>query len=175
VGLFSAEGHLRACLTPVVNVEWANVSFCLDRPLNSLKVADAEDDHAASGMLFVPRSPDALPNGVLLAHVSAFLCRSVVLVAAEVVNFRGRIRPHHGIDGTAGLGLHFRRELVGAGKSRCRRWRRLDRRRCHSRLGGWRDGRRYCGRRLGCGRSRGRLRGSTTDAGPTLVYVGLFP
>jgi len=34
------------------------------------------------------------PMASLLAHVSAFLCRSVIFVAAEVVDFRGRIRPH---------------------------------------------------------------------------------
>src|SRR3984893_317074 len=72
-------------------------------------------------MLFVFGCSNSRRCSVLLAHVGAGLRVSVVLVAAEVVVFRTQVRPHNGIRGTASLGLSFRRELVGASGSRCRR------------------------------------------------------
>ena len=109
-----------------------------------------------SRMLFVFGCSNARSCSVLLAHVGAGLRVSVVLVAAEVVDFRTQVRPHHGISGTASLGLSFRRELVGASGSRCR---------CRSRPAGGRGSgrRRGCrGRRFGRGRSGGGGRSGAT-------------
>src|SRR5882672_3189911 len=49
----------------------------------------------ASGVLFVLGSPDPLPHGVLLAHVSALLRIPVIPVAAEMVDLRIEVCPNN--------------------------------------------------------------------------------
>jgi hypothetical protein len=48
-----------------------------------------------------------------LAHVGATLGRAVIFTAAEMVDLRTQIRPHHRVAGTVCFGLGFGCELPG--------------------------------------------------------------
>src|SRR5215469_2955767 len=76
---------------------------------------------ARSGMFFVLGGTYALSEGILLAHIGAFLRVSEVLVSAEVIDSRTQVRPHDRIAGAMCLGQGCARKLISAGCGRCRR------------------------------------------------------
>ena len=64
------------------------------------------------GMLLLLRSAVLDCHRLFLAHIGTPLRVTVTLAAAEMIDLRTKIGPHHRISGTVGFGLGFIRVLT---------------------------------------------------------------